>query len=66
MTENCPSMNAKPGEVAAWFERCVNLLRPITRDRSHPEHDEACVLAAQYSADAIAARKPAARNGAGR
>lgn len=56
MTKDCPSMNAKPGEVAAWFERAVNLLRPITRDRSHPEHDEACELAAKYSHDAIAAR----------
>lgn len=51
MTANCPSMNAKPGEVAAWFARGVSLLAPITRDLSHPDHDEAVVLAAKYSAD---------------
>lgn len=62
MSACCPPMNATPGEVAAWFERCVQLLRPITRDRRHPEHDEACVLAAKYSADARAART----NGVGR
>lgn len=56
MSARCPSMNATPGEVAAWFEHGVALLRPITRDRSHSEHDEACVLAAKYSADARAAR----------
>src|SRR5687767_12458101 len=63
MSEGCPSMNAAPGEVAAWFERGVELLRPITRDRSHPEHDEACVLAAKYCADARAARAPGRAKG---
>lgn len=51
MTQNCPSLNATAGEVSAWFARCVSLLAPITRDRSHPDHDEACELAAKYSAD---------------
>lgn len=50
----------------AWFERGVELLRPITRDRSHPEHDDACVLAAKYSHDALATRESARSNGATR
>jgi hypothetical protein len=66
MSATCPSMNAKPGEVAAWFEHGVELLRPITRDRRHPEHDEACELAAKYSADARGACMPAQKNGATR
>ncbi|MFJ8963673.1 hypothetical protein ACIRG5_30215 [Lentzea sp. NPDC102401] len=56
MSERCPSMTATADEVAAWFAYGVTLLRPITRDRAHPEHDEACELAAKYSADARAAR----------
>ncbi|MDX8146418.1 hypothetical protein SK854_30190 [Lentzea sp. BCCO 10_0061] len=56
MSERCPSMKATPDEVAAWFAHGVALLRPIVRDRTHPEHDEACELAAKYSADARAAR----------
>lgn len=56
MSEHCPSMNATPDEVAAWFAHGVTMLALITRDRTHPEHDEACVLAAKYSADARAAR----------
>lgn len=56
MSARCPSMSATPDEVAAWFAQGVALLRPITCDRAHPEHDDACVLAAKYSADARAAR----------
>ncbi|MGZ3147288.1 hypothetical protein ACVDFE_35910 [Lentzea chajnantorensis] len=52
MTEHCPSLTATHGEVSAWFAQCVHLLTPITSDPSHPEHDDACVLAAKYSADA--------------
>jgi hypothetical protein len=52
MTAPCPSLTATHEEVSAWFAQCVRLLAPITSDQSHPEHDEACVLAAKYSADA--------------
>ncbi|GHH49255.1 hypothetical protein [Lentzea cavernae] len=62
MSQDCPSMTATPDEVAAWFAHGVTMLALITRDRSHPEHDDACVLAAKYSADARAART----NGAAR
>ncbi|MET9231412.1 hypothetical protein [Lentzea sp. NPDC003310] len=62
----CPPLGAPPEQIARWFEYCVRLLAPITRDRSHPEHHEAVEMAAKYSHDALATREAARVNGAAR
>lgn len=54
--EAIPPMDAPADEVADWFERSVHLLEPITQSPAHPQHADACALAAENSHDALALR----------
>jgi len=51
-----PGTQAPDAAVADWFAFGVKLLALITSNPSHPEHTEACALAAEFSHDAIALR----------
>ncbi|MET8756848.1 hypothetical protein [Lentzea sp. NPDC004782] len=51
-----PGMQAADAAVADWFAFGVKLLSLITVDPSHPEHTEACALAAEFSHAAIVMR----------
>ncbi|WP_330272287.1 hypothetical protein OG205_35725 [Lentzea sp. NBC_00516] len=62
--ETAPPMTAPDIEAAAWFERSVHLLAPITGNPAHPQHAEACALAAENSHDALALRESARSKGA--
>jgi hypothetical protein len=53
---SAPPEHATNAVVADWFALSVKLLSPITCDPTHPQHAEACQLAAENSHDALALR----------
>ncbi|SDM63185.1 hypothetical protein SAMN04488074_12484 [Lentzea albidocapillata subsp. violacea] len=55
-TEKTPDVSAADDVVAAWFELKTELLRPITEDPDHPEHDQARHFAAKAAQTAISLR----------
>ncbi len=61
---SAPPEHASNAVVADWFALSVKLLSPITSNPAHPQHAEACELAAENSHDALALRGCAGSAGA--
>lgn len=61
---SAPPEHATNAAVADWFAQSVKLLTPITSNPAHPQHTEACELAAENSHDALTLRGCAGSAGA--
>lgn len=61
---SAPPDHATNTTVADWFALSVKLLIPITSNPAHPQHTEACELAAENSHDALVLRSCAGTAGA--